>query len=163
MNPDQVMKGQVASAMQADAADGASTGLRRLEQAVADNFECVYASTSADKRQKLVDFASSVGSWLVSEPGNVLRSSSPLSVTCHATFGRLKAEVLLSCTCSSDASAADGASRANCSLHTEKPALSDLIYEVTRHVHGVFNDRFICFTNLFAETLSTGRLAHSLL
>lgn len=141
------------SALQADTAAGASSGLQRLEAAVAEHSEKLFTDVKTSKVDKLKLFSPDVMVWLASEQGNFTNTGhNKLAVTTHATFGRLKAEVMLSCTCT----ASDEASSATCSLHASEPSLADLVYEVTRHVHTVFTDNFVCFANILVDHTVAG-------
>ena len=81
-----------------------------------------------------------------------------LHVTTHATFGKLKALIMNSaCTCSPHGDDDKTLMTSACLIHCQQPQLADILYEVIRHVHEVFGDKFMCFANLFFDETARGR------
>ena len=109
---------------------------------------------SINLTDKLTMFGTSVESWVAREvdQNKVLEAGTP--VTSHATFGHMKAEVLMSCTCSHSTTNMGGKS---CSLHCEHPSLADIVFTIAQAVHPVFNDGFMCFANLLIDHVGSGQ------
>ena len=145
----QVMKKNLGAAMQEDAADGSRAGLRRLEAAVASHYESLLEDSATSVKDKLSEVCGAATSWLSTEGVNPLKSTSPLAVTTHSAFGKLKAMVLASCTCCASVDCNQ------CVFHASEIQLSDVMFEITRNIHHVFDDKFMSFANLFlAQTVS---------
>ncbi|CAK9064351.1 unnamed protein product, partial [Durusdinium trenchii] len=151
----QDMRGSLEAAMHADAAGGACAGLQNLEAAVSMHQETNTAN-KLNVNDKLKQWAPAVEQWLSGEAQSPLRSDNPLKVSLHASFGKIKASVLYSsCTCRRGASGNSGVEKdgetSTCSIHADKVVLTDVMFEVAKQVHEVFNDQFIAFANLLAE------------
>ena len=144
------------SALRADAAAGSSSGIQHLEAAVSLHTEDLFDESKTTKQEKLKTWLPAIKDWISGETSNPLQSRDPLKVVHHATFGKIKAAInYQSCTCSAD-SCASTTNSSSCSLHASSVSLSDLVWEVTRHVHEIFGDQFMAFASLFAHETSTG-------
>lgn len=150
--------------MQADTAGGASTGLQNLEAAVSMHVqEKDDASNKLSVSERLKQWAPAIEHWLAGEAQSPLRTDSPLKVSLHSSFGKLKASVLYSsCSCrcgrglaKEGDSCKDGDIK-SCTIHSDQVVLSDLVFEIAKQVHEVFNDQFIAFANLLAEETVSG-------
>ena len=111
------------------------------------NPEASFSDATIEASEKLNMFSQFVREWLASEPVNVLRFEKSVSdspVTGHATFGRMRALVMMSCTCAHS-------QRSMCALHCDSPCLADLVFIISEAVHPVFNDGFMCFANIFVD------------
>ena len=159
------MKANIGAALSADAAAGSAGGLRELEAAVSSHCEKLLEDSETPVKDKMLDFCDSVTDWLVSEGVNPLTTDSPLKVTTHSTFGKLKATIMALCTCTGKACDQDGGdgdaksistNRHQCLLHADEIQLSDVLYEITKTVHSVFDDRFMSFANLFLSQTVSG-------
>ena len=140
----QKMRGCINEAMKADAEAGsASSGLDRLESVITNQNEKLLVDKKTASNDKLSHFAPDFEVWVVSEPNlNLSKPDQLLDVATHATFGRLKAKVLTTCSCTKE----PGQKSNNlCSIHAEEVQLSDLIFEITQAVHATFTDDFMCF------------------
>ena len=138
----------------------------RLQELVSDPASA-YVDKTTTVLEKLEKLSSSLSQWMANEPTRVLQTESPLTVSDHASFGKLKAILQTSCTCR-----AAGADVANaptsqthqgkptgpsCMFHTPDPDMKDVMYNVARSVHHLFGDSWSCFANLFLEECSAGR------
>ena len=158
------------SALQSDVGSTAA-GLESLEAAVSSNCEKVLLDSKTTSGDKLVQLVAPVQSWLSSEPSNPFESSAISSnVTKQATFGRLNASVLLACTCpkqtgeSLSALIKHGGAivtdvSATCCLHSSEVQLADVIFEISKAVHSVFNDQFLTFAHVYQDSLTAGNMA----
>ena len=91
--------------------------------------------------------------WVVFEPGMSLTSSHDLlTVAKHTTFGRLKAQVLMSsCICPDAWKGSVVKPNPQCALHAEEVSLTDVLFEIIQVVHDVFPDDFMCFAHLITS------------
>ena len=125
--------------------------------------EASFSDDTMDSNAKLSLFVGSVRKFLAGEPGkaNVLGGGLDGSVSSHATFGRMKATVMMSCTCNHMKGGGNdpnpkGAQGAVCCLHIDSPSLADLIFVLSSTVYSVFDDSFMCFANLLVDNVSAG-------
>ena len=158
------------SALQSDVGSTAA-GLESLEAAVSSNCEKVLLDNKTASGEKLLQLVGPVRSWLSSEPLNPFESTAVSSdVTKQATFGRLNASVLLACTCPKQTGESlsalikcNGAVvsdvSATCCLHAPEVQLADVIFEISKAVHGVFNDQFLTFAHVYQDSLTSGNMA----
>ena len=121
-----------------------------IEQLVT-SCESSFSDVAIEKSQKLLLFSQHVKAWLRKEPTKILQGDQPLSVNGHATFGQMKAVILMTCTCSQSQG-----DRSGCALHCHDPSIADLVFTVAQSVHPVFNDGFLCFANLLMDQVSKG-------
>ena len=125
--------------------------------------EASFSDDTMDSNAKLSLFVGSVRKFLAGEPGKakVLGGGLDGSVSSHATFGRMKATVMMSCTCNHMKGGGNdpnpkGAQGAVCCLHIDSPSLADLIFVLSSTVYSVFDDSFMCFANLLVDNVSSG-------
>ena len=149
------MKANIGAALRADAAGGSAAGLSQLEAAVSSHCERLLEDAETPMKDKLINVCDSVTAWLVNEGVNPLLTDSPLKVATHSTFGMLKATILSQCTCSGG-DVKSTAEVHQCLLHAENIQLSDVMYEITKTVHSVFDDKFMSFANLFLSQTIAG-------
>lgn len=158
------MQKTLSAAMVADAQNGGScaTGVDQLEAAVSKSCETMLMDSATAFKEKLLHFLPDFEKWASSEPSLAFsKAEDLLEVTTHATFGRMKANILTSCSCQSGASSSNSVS---CSLHSETVQLSDLIYEITNVVFQVFTDDYMCFSQLLRDqSLSGGAVTNTCL
>ena len=153
----QKMKGSLESAMQGDV--GSTANIENLEAAVSSSCERLLMDQKATYADKLVHLMKPVQSWLVAEPNNPI-SQRGATVLEHATFGRLKATILLECSCPKESISTDGSvvsnRSSNCSLHASEIRLADLVFDVVRAVHSVFTDQFMAFAQVYQQGVVEG-------
>ena len=113
----------------------------------------LYEDGNMDATSKLAMMAPCVRKFLEQETQNLLHSKRPLDVSCHTTFGRIKAQLLRLCTCDHDQS---DEGKESCQIHCSSPCLNDLVYAVATELFAKFDDEFMCFANLFLETQTKG-------
>ena len=70
----------------------------RLQELVSDPASA-YVDKTTTVLEKLEKLSSSLSQWMANEPTRVLQTESPLTVSDHASFGKLKAILQTSCTC----------------------------------------------------------------
>ena len=150
------------SALKADAAGGAASGLQNLEAAVSLHSDGLLEDAAKlSTQEKLKTWVPALATWVRGETSNPLRHTSPLSVAQHAAFGKIKAKIIYdSCTCSTlNGTTAPGPDASACSLHAKAVTLPDIVWQVTRQVHEVFGDQFMALANLLAQETTAGRLS----
>lgn len=160
--PWQNVRGSINAAMSADASNGCSAGLQELEAAVTSNWNNLFADQSKNGVEKMKSWWKPLETWIMSEPAHPLRAmdfagpDGEFSVLRHTTFGKLHAQVRVQCTCNDT----EGTTNANCCLHGDQIALTDLVWEIVKVTHEVFNDQFMSFANVFLdETVRGGAVA----
>ena len=130
---------------------GAGSDGSSLDQLVAGSSEKSFADETLSIASKLGLFSEHVRKWLLAEPTKISELLAPTAiVSAHASFGHMKASVLMSCTCS------HSGDRTSCSLHCDSPPLADIVFVLSTAVHPVFNDGWMCFANLLLEHCSSG-------
>ena len=112
----------------------------------------LYEDPAIEARVKLAMLAPRVRQFLEQETHNLLHAKKPLDVSSHTTFGRLKAQVLGSCTCSDESKE----SKLTCQLHAPSPSLMDIVHPIACELYSKFDDEFVCFANLFLERQAQG-------
>ena len=165
--PVQNVKGSINAALSGDAANGASAGLQQLEAAVSTNWTNLLVAKDTTPIDKMKEWVKPLADWLRSEPRHPLRAFEgnkggadekvSMSVHWHTTFGQLCAQVRLhGCVCAQ----LGGPTSFNsaCGLHGPQVALPDLLWEVIRVVHNVFDDKFMSFANVFLDESVKGRV-----
>ena len=153
----QTMRANLGAALREDAAGGSAAGLSKLEAAVASYSEKLLEDSQTSVKDKLMTLCPVVTNFLGSEAVNPLKAGNPLSVTSHSAFGKLKAMILSSCTCCANGMV-DGDDMHMCMFHSPEIQLSDVLYEITKNVHSIFDDKFICFANLYLTQTVSGRV-----
>ena len=156
------VRGDINAAMSADASNGCTAGLQELEAAVASNWSNLFKDQSTSALEKLQAWYKPLDDWIRSEPCHPFRSmrseseSTPpvFSVQSHATFGRLHAQVRVQAFCPCNGNTKES----TCALHGEQVALTDIIWEIVKVVHTVFDDKFISFANLFLDETVKGKV-----
>ena len=154
------MKGSLEPAMQGDV--GSTASIENLEAAVSSSCEKLLMDQKTTYADKLTILMKPVQSWLVAEPNNPLQRGGA-NVVEHATFGRLKATILLECSCPKESISSDGSvvsnKSSNCSLHACEIQLADLVFDVVRAVHSVFTDQFMAFAQVYQDGVVEGPTA----
>ena len=156
------------AAMMADAQAGGAcaTGVDQLEAAVASSCEKMMLDADTAVNEKMVHFLPDFEQFTSSEPLLSFGDAEGiLAVTQHATYGRMNALILTSCSCNpggpsgiaaTNKAANPNQSQTSCVLHAETVQLSDLVYEITSVIHQVFTDQFMCFAQLLRERCVAG-------
>ena len=145
--------------MTTDALNGCSAGLSELEAAVTSNWSNLFRDESMDAVEKMKSWWKPLQDWISSEPTHPLRAldrqglDDPVYVIGHSTFGRLHAQVRLQCACTDGESAPN----INCCLHGKEIALTDLLWEIIKVVHQVFDDKYMSFANVFFDETVKGQ------
>ena len=135
----------------------------QLEATIANQGEKLLMDQGTSLNDKLNQCCASFEQWIVSEPGLLLNSATDLlTVAKHTTFGRLKAQVLMSsCSCPDASKGSIVKPNPQCALHAEEVSLTDVLFEIIQVVHDVFPDDFMCFAHLIAsrtvEGMHTGK------
>ena len=148
------------AALQADAQAGSTStcGVDQLEATIANQGEKLLMNKGSSLNDKLNQCCAAFERWVVFEPGMSLTSSHDLlTVAKHTTFGRLKAQVLMSsCICPDAWKGSVVKPNPQCALHAEEVSLTDVLFEIIQVVHDVFPDDFMCFAHLITSRTVEG-------
>ena len=134
----------------------------RLQELTSDP-AAVYADKSMPAQEKVSKFLVALVSFLQNEPAKILRSDQPLKVSDHATYGKLKATLLTSCTCPvingmPTRVPTPQPDKPPCFYHCDDLDLKAVMYEICRSVHSIFGDSWATFVNVFFEETVSGRM-----
>lgn len=161
------MRGSISAAMSSDASHGSMAGLRELEAVVSTNWENLLVDKTTTTVEKLKQWSKPIYEWFAGEPRHPLHAfngnksaetSANFSVHWHATFGKLNRQIRLQGSCVCGEVDTPGSVNNACALHGASVSLPDLLWEIIKVVHPVFDDKFMSFANVLLDESAKGRV-----